>query len=491
LVVEKHLQMNSLLHQIRLILLGFLFLSPFSCQQEKPRPNIIFIMADDHSVGATGAYGNSLWATPNIDRLAEQGMRFNHCFNVVSLCGPSRASILSGKCGVHNGYLRNGDSFDRDQVTFPKLLQQAGYETAVIGKWHLVSQPAGFDYYNVIPYQGQFFNCPMKETGKEWEDGGKGGMVQQGYLTEVITNKAIDWLKNREKTKPFCLLVHHKAPHGPYHYPERYEKIFADASLPEPENFYDRFEGKNSELVNEDCGYSKLSTIHPAHFNEEVPDTLDKGTPGYQKWAYQSIFKGYYRLVAALDEHIGRLIDYVDDSGLRNNTMVVYTSDNGWFMGDHGLFNKMWMYEESLHVPLIVRYPEKVKAAAVSDAFISLLDLAPTFLDYAGMEKYKEFQGQSIKPILSGDPPDDWPSVHFYHYYEQFEVPSHYGIRTNDFKLIHFYEAENEPEWELYDLKNDPKEMVNLYQDTAYADVFTNLRRLLQKKRNQYEDANH
>jgi arylsulfatase A-like enzyme len=482
--------MNSLLNQIKLIPLGLLFISLFSCQHEKQRPNIIFIMADDHSIGATGAYGNSLLATPNIDKLAGQGMRFNNCFSVVSLCGPSRASILSGRYSVHNGYMRNGDSFDRNQVTFPKLLQQAGYETAIIGKWHLVSQPAGFDYYNVIPYQGQYFDCRMKETGQEWQDGAKGGVTQPGYLTEVITDKAIDWLKKRDKKKPFCLLVHHKAPHGLYHYPERYKKLLAETSLPEPENFYDSFEGKNSELINNNCGYSKLSTIHPSHFNEKVPDTLENGTLGYKKWAYQSILKGYYRLVAALDENIGRLLDFVDDSGLRNNTIVVYTSDNGWFMGDHGLFNKMWMYEESLHVPLIIRYPEKVKPTSVSDEFVSVLDFAPTFLDYAGIEKNKQFQGQSIKSVLSSDAPDDWKSVHFYHYFGQFEVPSHYGIRTKDFKLIHFYEAKEEPKWELYDIKNDSKEKVNLVNNPEYIDVFKKMKILLQDKKKQSEDTN-
>jgi arylsulfatase A-like enzyme len=462
----------------------------FACDKSKGRPNIIFIMSDDHSVGATGAYGNSLLATPNIDKLASQGMRFNNCFNVVSLCGPSRASILSGRYSIHNGYMRNGDSFERNQITFPGLLQQAGYVTAVIGKWHLVSQPAGFDYYNVIPYQGQYFNCPMKETGQEWQDGGKGGVVQSGYLTEVITDKAIDWLKNRDKGKPFCLLVHHKAPHGLYHYPERYEKIFADTLLPEPDSFYDNFIGKNADLAHGNCGWSKFSTIYPSHFNEEVPDTLEKGTLDYKKWAYQSILKGYYRLVSALDENIGRLLDFVDRSGLQNNTIVVYTSDNGWFMGDHGLFNKMWMYEESLRVPLIIRYPVEVKPATVAEEFVSLLDFAPTFLDYAGIEKDVEFQGQSIRSVLRNNTPNDWQSVHFYHYFGQFEVPSHYGIRTKDYKLIHFYEAKEDPKWELYDMKKDPKEKNNLFLIAEYEDEFTTMKRLLQEKRKLFEETN-
>ncbi len=481
--------MNSFFNRFYFAILGIICLACFSCQQEKQTPNIIFIMSDDHASGAISAYGNSLLETPNIDKLADQGMRFNNCFNVVSLCGPSRAAILSGAYSVHNGYMRNGDSFERNQVTFPKLLQQAGYETAIIGKWHLVTQPAGFDYYNVIPYQGKFFDCPMKETGQEWQDRDKGGIVQPGYLTEVITDKAIEWLKNHDQKKPFCLLVHHKAPHGPYDYPERYEKLFDNTLLSEPENFYDNFEGKNMALVNGNCGYTKLSNIYPAHFNKEVPDTLENGTLGYKKWAYQNILKGYHRLVASLDENIGRLMDFVDNSGLTKNTIVVYTSDNGWFLGDHGLFNKMWMYEESLHVPLIIRYPGKVKPATVSDDFVSVLDFAATFLNYAGVEKPEHFQGQSIKPVLMGETPDHWRSAHFYHYFGQFEVPSHYGIRTNDYKLINFYEAESEPKWELYDMKNDPQEMINLIRKPDYEQVIKNLKILLHEKRDLLEES--
>jgi len=481
--------MNSTFNRISFILLVIIGITFFSCKQEEKRPNIIFIMSDDHAMGAISAYGNSRMETPHIDKLAEQGMRFNNCLNVVSLCGPSRAAILSGRYSVHNGYMRNGNSFDRNQVSFPKLLQQGGYETAVIGKWHLVTQPSGFDYYNVIPYQGKFFDCKMKETGQKWQDGNKGGIVQPGYLTEVITDKAIDWLKGRDQNKPFCLLVHHKAPHSPYHYPERYEKIFADTALVEPDNFYDDFKGKNRELIDGNCGYTKLSTIYPSHFNTQVPDTLKKGTIGYKRWAYQHVVKGYHRLVAALDENIGRLLDFVDESGLNENTLVVYTSDNGWFLGEHGFFNKMWMYEESLHVPLVVRYPGKVKPASVSNDFVSVLDFAPTFLDYAGIKKSSHFQGQSIKPVLSNDTPDNWRTAHFYHYFGQFEVPSHFGIRTKDFKLIHFYEAKEEPKWELYDIKNDPKEMVNLIYDREYKDVFIHMKSLLQEKRKECESV--
>ena len=478
--------MNSVLKQFYLVALVITLLS---CQHDKQPPNIIFILSDDHSVGSISAYGNSLLETPNIDKLADQGMRFNNCFAVVSICGPSRAAILSGKYGVHNGYMRNGDSFERNQQTFPKLLKQSGYQTAVIGKWHLGTQPAGFDYYSVIPYQGQFFDSKMKETGKEWQDGREGGITQPGYLTEVITDKAIDWLKTRDKKKPFCLLVHHKAPHEPYDYPKRYKELLAQDTIPEPANFNDTFEGKNDALENNECSSSKFENMKSHFFQGQMPEDVKKGTPEFKSKAYQIAMKGYHRLVAALDDNIGRLMDFVDDSSLDNNTIVVYTSDNGWFLGDHGLFNKMWMYEESLHVPLIVRYPGNVKPATVSDEFVSTLDFAPTFLDYAGIEKNKQFQGKSIKPVLNNNTPDDWKSVHFYHYFGQFEVPAHYGIRTKYFKLIYFYEAEKGPKWELYDLKKDPTEMVNLIHNPKYQDVFSDMKTLLQEKKKEAEDT--
>lgn len=477
--------MKSSMRQIKIIFL-FVFVL-FSCKTEDKRPNILFIMSDDHALGAISAYGNSLLETPNIDQLAEQGMLFNNCFNVVSLCGPSRAAILSGKYSIHNGYTRNGNSFDRDQVSFPKILQQSGYETAVIGKWHLVTQPAGFDYYDVIPGQGKFFNCRFKETDQEWHDGVKGGKVQPGYLTEVITDKAINWLKRRNRNKPFCLLVHHKAPHEPYHYPKRYKNILEKDTIAEPESFNDTYEGKNHVLENNECRSSKFAYMKPHFFNGQMPDSITIGSPEYKSKAFQIVMKGYHRLVAALDDNIGRLMDFVKESSLNENTIVVYTSDNGWFLGEHGMFNKMWMYDESLHVPLIVRYPKKVKPASVSNDFVSVLDFAPTFLDYAGVNKNNQFQGRSIKPVLNNSTPNNWRLAHFYHYFGQFEVPPHYGIRTKDYKLIHFYEAKNEPKWELYDLKKDPEEMFNQINNSVYHDILVDLKSQLEQKRMELE----
>jgi arylsulfatase A-like enzyme len=305
----------------------------------------------------------------------------------------------------------------------------------------------------------------------------------------LITDNAIEWIKNRDVTKPFFAMVHHKAPHTPYRYPEKYKKLFADIEFEEPETFYDEFEGKNAELVNNECVFSKFLTIDPAHFAEEVPDTIEYGTLAYKKWGYQSILKGYYRLVTAMDENIGRLMDFVDESGLAENTIVIYTSDNGWFMGDHGLFNKMWMYDESLRVPLIVRYPGKIKAGSVNDDIVSVLDFGPTFKDYAGMDEDKRFQGTSFKDILHGRAPKNRESAHFYHYFGQWGVPSHYGVRTEDYKLIHFYEAKEEPKWELYDMKKDPKEMVNLVYNDEYKTVFEDMKKQLEERKRLCEET--
>jgi len=450
--------------------------------ESSKKPNIVFIMADDHATNAMSCYGSKLNSTPNIDRLASEGVRFTNCFNVSSLCAPSRAALITGKYNHVIGFKLYTDVLDRDQMTFSKLLKTGGYETAIVGKWHLGTEPSGFDYYKVLPEQGRYFDCPMKEKGQPWEDGRSGGIVNQGYVTDVITDSSIEWLENRDSTQPFCLMVHHKAPHTPHHYPERYEKLFSEDDLTKPDTFDDTFEGKNSALVNDKCGYSKLSNAYPNHFNKKVPS----GCVGedYKEWGYQTFFKGYLRLVAALDENVGRLLDYLDKSGLSDNTLVVYTSDNGFFLGDHGLFNKMWMYEESLHIPLLVRYPNEIKAGAVNRELVSILDFAPTFLDYASVEIPSEFQGMSIRPLLQGKKLKNWRSAHYYRFYEQVEVPAHYGIRTKRYKLLYF---DNTDEWEFYDLEKDPSEMQNCYNSRQYTKVIGGLKKELVELRVKYK----
>lgn len=452
-------------------------------QKESSRPNIIFIMADDQAMEAISSYGAKLIKTPNIDRIAKAGTRFTNCFTVSSLCAPSRAAIISGRYCSQNGVERIGDIFDGSQPTFPKSLQEAGYETAIIGKWHLNSQPTGFDYYSVISGLDHYYNVAFKETGTKWDMDRRAGEIYPGYVTDVITNKAIDWLKHRNPDKPFCLLVHHKAPHGLYEYPAEYASLYKDTKLPEPETFNDDFKGKEA-LANGNAGFSKLENIYPFHFNEPVPDGLKKGTKAYKHWAYQNIFKGYYRLVNSLDDNVGRLLDYLKASGQDKNTIIVYTSDNGFFLGDHGLFNKMWMYEESLKIPLIVSYPGHVKENAVDDRMVSELDFGPTLLDYAGAKVPATFQGISMKPVLERKPDAVRRKYFYYHYFSQFEVSEHYGIRTENYKLINFIDPKHDT-WELYDLKKDPKEMVNLIDNQKYNKISEQLKKelLLAKKK--------
>lgn len=455
------------------------------------RPNIIFIMADDHAAAAISAYGSKIVKTPGIDRLAQEGMRFENCFATLSLCAPSRAALLTGKYAHQNGFLRNGDKFDGSQLTFPKVLQAAGYQTAIIGKWHLGTQPLGFDYYSVLNGQGQYWDAPLLETGHAWPAGkNMDAVVRKGYLTDVITDLSIEWMEKRDKTKPFCLMVHHKAPHEPHNYPEKYKKLFTD-NLPYPESFDDDWSGRGP-LCKATGGFSKLTNINANGLEgDELGDKpmMERSDPeAFKKWAYQTFMKDYCRLVTALDDDIARLLDYLDRSGLAENTLVVYTSDNGFFLGDHGLYNKMWMYEPSLRLPLLARLPGRIPPGSVNSGIVSIIDFAATFADYAGAKIPAEFQGQSLRLLLEGKTPDNWREVHYYHYYGQFGVPAHCGIRTRTHKLIYFYDEKGGPVWELFDLSKDPGEMKNLADDPEQADVLSSLKKKLFEAMDAYKD---
>lgn len=445
-------------------------------------PNILFIMADDHACQAMSCYGSAVNETPSLDRLAREGRRFGRCFDVNALCAPSRATILTGTYSHANGFLRNRDRFDGSQVTFPKLLQGAGYETAIIGKWHLVTEPTGFDYYNVLPGQGQYWDSAFKEKGEPWVDGPAGGIDQQGYVTDVITDRSMQWLANRDADKPFCLMVHHKSPHTPHDYPERYGALFADGDLPEPATLADDY-ATRPVLAACDSAHSRLDRLTPeicGRWGWDDPRGPSRlAGSALRKWAYQRFFKGYLRLVASLDDNVGRLLDFLDDQGLRDNTIVVYTSDNGFFLGDHGLYNKQWMYEEAQRIPLIVRYPNHVPAGTVNDHLVATIDFAPTFLDYAGAEVPETMQGQSMRPLLEGHSPADWRQALYYHYYGQFGVESHTGIRTERHKLMHFYDHKPAPVWECFDLKEDPDELNNVYNAPDQAETVMHLKQEL------------
>jgi arylsulfatase A-like enzyme len=323
----------------------------------------------------------------------------------------------------------------------------------------------------------------------EWVEGDKGKKIE-GYFSDILTDMAINWLKNRKQNKPFCLMVHHKAPHGPYTHPEKYDSILAEVDISKPETYDDDFSGKNPWLVNHECGWSKLQYIKPGHFTKPVSKEIEFGTLEYKEYAFQHIIKGYHRLVSSLDEKVGILLDYLETSGLDKNTIVIYSSDNGYFLGEHGMFNKQWMYEESIKVPLIMSFPGKNYHGKVIDELVSILDFAPTILDYAHAEIPQEFQGMSLRPLIENRNIENWRKSFFYHYYKMFDVPEHLGIRTDRYKLLCFPEEEANF-WELYDLKEDPGEMKNQINNPSYISLADSLKKELVKAKKKFEQVNH
>lgn len=449
------------------------------------RPNIIFIMSDDHASHALSCYGSKINKTPNLDRLAKEGMRFTNSFCTNSICAPSRAVILTGKYSHLNGLADNRSTFDGSQLTFPKLLQQAGYETAMIGKWHLRSEPTGFDYYNVLPGQGLYHNPILKEKGKKWRPGNQGGEKYEGYVSDVITDVVLDWLKvGRQKDKPFMVMYHHKAPHRNWQPHPRYGDMYADTPL--PETFDDDYNTRS------DAAREQAMTIEHHLTPKDVKLTPPEGLTGHdlKVWKYKRYMQDYLQCVQSVDDNVGRLLDYLDETGLTENTVVVYTSDQGFYLGDHGWFDKRWIYEESLRLPLLVRYPREIAAGAVSDAMALNLDFGETFLDYAGVAVPQEMQGRSLRPTLQGKTPVDWRKSMYYHYYEYpgaHSVKRHYGVRSERYVLAHFYYDIDA--WELYDLEKDPHELNNVYGDPVYAQVQWDTHRELERLRIQYGDS--
>jgi len=471
--------------------------SPLLGKDCKDRPNILFIMSDDHAAPAISTYGGFLAdvaKTPNIDRLAKEGMRFDNCFCTNSICTPSRAVILTGKYSHKNGVKTLDDVFDGSQHTFPKLLQRAGYYTGVVGKWHLKTEPTGFDYYNVLPGQGDYFNPRLKEKGKIWRDGYEGGTVHKGYVTDVITDLTLDFLKDRPKDKPFCLLYHHKAPHDMWEYDEKHAELFRDVEIPEPVNLFDSHAHRGMAIKR--CT-QKIGRNHTL-YGEETEHLSGRKR---KKKQYQIYIKSYLRCVASIDDNIGRVLDYLDKTGLTENTIVVYTSDQGFFLGEHGLFDKRFMYEESLRMPLLIRYPREVKAASVNNDIVVNVDFAETFLDYAGLSVPGDMQGRSLRPLLRGGTPAEWRRSMYYRYWmhrAHFNIAAHFGVRTKRYKLIYYYglpldargarERPTRPEWELFDLEKDPREMYNVYGKPEYTDIAEKLKAELVRLRKELED---
>ena len=445
------------------------------------RPNILFIMTDDHAAHALSCYGSQINATPNLDRIAKEGVRFENCFCTNSICAPSRAVILTGKYSHHNGVVDNRAKFDGTQQTAPKLMREAGYQTAMIGKWHLKSEPTGFDYWNVLPGQGAYHDPVLIEMGEKKK--------HEGYVTDIITDFTIDWLKNRDTEKPFFCMCHHKAPHRRWHPDEKHADMYKDKPLPQPWTFNDDLSGY---ATRSDAAREQEMTIaghlQPQDVKEEPPEGLDG--PALKRWKYRRYMEDYLACIASVDDNIGRLLDYLDESGLAENTLVIYTSDQGFYLGDHGWFDKRFMYEESLRMPLLARLPGVIAPGSVNGDMVLNLDFAPTFLDMAGAAVPGDMQGVSMQPVLAGNTPADWRDAMYYHYYEYpgaHMVKRHYGVRTDRYKLIRFYYDLDA--WELYDLEKDPHELTNVYENPAYAEVVAELKGRLRALQAKYGDS--
>lgn len=482
------------------------------------QPNIVFIMTDDHSYQTLSAYDRRFIQTPGLDRIAGEGVLFTNSFVANSICGPSRACMLTGKHSHANGFRDNHDQFDGSQQTFPKLLQQAGYQTAIIGKWHLKSEPTGFNYWNILPDQGNYYNPDFidKNGKKRFE----------GYVTNLITDFSIDWMKQRDATKPFCLLVHHKAVHRIWMPETKYLKLFKDQKFPIPSNFYDDYDGrtaagkqemsviKDMDLVYDLKMLDKEGTIQTHYRNaykngeyarmtdaqrkawDEVYDPiirhfLEAKLEGkaLAEWKYNRYMQDYLASVRSLDDNVGRLLDYLDESGLAENTVVVYTSDQGFYMGEHGWFDKRFMYEESFRTPLLMRLPKAYHAHGKVSQLVQNIDYAPTFLELAGVSVPEDIQGQSLLPLLKGEKPAGWRKSLYYHFYEfpgEHAVRRHCGIRTDRYKLIHFYNDIDT--WELFDLKKDPSEMTNLIDNPKYKPLIDDLKTQMKQLQEKYND---
>ena len=467
------------------------------------QPNILFIFTDDHALNAISAYGGPLAKiapTPHLDRIAKEGMMFNHCLVTNSICAPSRAVVLTGKYSHLNGQLTNKNVFDGSQQTVPKLLKKEGYQTAIVGKWHLKSTPTGFDHFEVLKGQGQYYNPMLFTNGKN--------INHVGYTTDVITDQALTRLENREPDRPFFLMCQHKAPHGKWEPALRHLHEFDDMKIPEPPTLFDDYSGRSPASaqhamgIADHIGEKRLMLSYASKFTPEQFKQFDNAfrpkneafikakLTGKERtrWHYQRYIKNYLRCVKAVDENIGRMLDFLDKSQLSENTIVIYSSDQGFWLGEHGWFDKRWMYEESLHTPLLVRWPNKIKPSSKNELLVSNLDFAPTFLELAGAKPAKDMQGESLLPLFKGYTPKDWRITHYYHYYEAggHGVPIHYGVTDGKQKLIRFPD-DNLNTWEFFDLQKDPMEMKNLYAEKSYRADIQSMKKELQRLRKHYK----
>jgi arylsulfatase A-like enzyme len=463
-------------------------------------PNIIFIFSDDHAYQAIGAYNDRFAQfnpTPNIDRLAKNGMRFDKCYVTNSICGPSRATILTGKYSHLNGFYKNGMTFNGSQQTFPKLLRKTGYQTAIIGKWHLGGRPTGFDYYEILRGQGKYFNPDFLT---------KNGLIKfTGYTTDIITEHALNWLKTkRDKSKPFMLMLQHKAPHRNWQPAPKYYSLYKDVQFPEPKTLFDDYSTRGTAVHEQDMMIKK--TMSPSDLkltppNNLTKEQLEKWHKGYDKennafrkaklkgkdlirWKYQRYVRSYLRCVKSVDDSVGEVLNYLKESGLDKNTIVIYSSDQGFFLGEHGWFDKRFMFEETLRTPFIISWPGVTKPGSVNDKdIISNLDFAETFLDIADAKLPTDMQGASLVPILKGATPNDWRKTFYYHYYgypDWHLVRKHEGVTDGKYKLIRYYTLGEE---EFYDLSKDKNEVKNEINNPEYATAIERMREKLLNER--------
>jgi arylsulfatase A-like enzyme len=461
------------------------------CLLSAEQPNILFIMSDDHAAHALGAYGGRLAEldpTPTLDRIASEGMLFENAFCTNSICTPSRATLLTGQYSHVNRVTTLNGHLEADRQYVPKLIGRAGYQTAMVGKWHLKQEPAAFDYYCVLPGQGSYFNPIMRESGGPWPQNiRRFSEYDSSHSSDAITKVSIEWLKRRDKTKPFFLMNHFKSPHDNFENAERYDFLYEDVSIPEPPSLW-KVPNYGSDAT-KDTGTSigKRNTRRNMGHHMFVDPGL--GDRDYKRAAYQRYLKKYLRTVRGVDDGVARLVKYLEDEGELDNTVIVYTSDQGFMLGEHDYIDKRWMYEESLRIPLLVRHPSTAEAGTRSKAIVNNTDLAPTLLAFAGVETPELMQGRSLLPIVRGETPADWRKATYYRYWMNMahhDNPAHYGVRTKDFKLIFFYglaldapgavDTKTLPGWELYDLREDPHELKNVYGQPAYASIVTELK---------------
>ncbi|WP_242132595.1 sulfatase family protein [Aestuariivivens marinum] len=488
----------------------------FNCKNEKQetvvynKPNILFILSDDHTSQAWGIYGGILKdhvKNKNIKRLANEGVVLNNAFCTNSICSPSRASILTGQYSHINQVYTLREPLPDSHPNIAKTLGDNGYQTAVIGKWHLVKQPEGFQYFNVLPGQGRYWD-PILKSKDNWKDGHDGsvGKVHKGFSTDVITDLTIQHLKQRDVSKPFFMMCNFKATHEPFEYPDRFKDLYNDIDIPEPQSLLDFGKGTGGrtfvgqKLENLEARWeeayrrpNEFWTSYPGlPFEKEGLDSI-----GLRQKIYQKFVKDFMRCGATIDDNIGKLLDYLDEAGITDNTIVVYTADQGYFLGEHGFFDKRLIYEESLRMPFVIRYPKELKGGQRIDDIILNIDFAALLADYAGIEKPNYMQGESFRENLKGKPPKGWRKNMYYQYWlHEPKRPAHFGVRNDKYKLAYFYgkglnkygasKEDTPPTWEFYDLQKDPKELKNVINDTVHQSIIDTMKEEIKKLQSQY-----